>query len=75
MREDAKKGVYVENLTEVEVLGLQDVIQLLLQVADFLQLLVVISETVGKLRCVAVPGGSKPQSGRNAHEQGEQQIT
>ncbi|KAL2651507.1 hypothetical protein R1flu_019635 [Riccia fluitans] len=31
LREDAKKGVYVENLTEVEVKGVQDVIQLLLQ--------------------------------------------
>lgn len=32
MREDAKKGVYVENLSEVEVQCVQDVIQLLLQV-------------------------------------------
>ncbi|CAM6100965.1 unnamed protein product [Calypogeia fissa] len=31
MREDAKKGVYVENLSEVEVQCVQDVIQLLLQ--------------------------------------------
>ncbi|BBM96977.1 kinesin family member 15 [Marchantia polymorpha subsp. ruderalis] len=31
LREDAKKGVYVENLSEVEVQGVQDVIQLLLQ--------------------------------------------
>ena len=32
MREDARKGVYVEGLTEVEVHSVQDVIQLLLQV-------------------------------------------
>lgn len=31
MREDAKKGVYVENLSEVEVKGVNDVIRLLLQ--------------------------------------------
>jgi kinesin family protein 15 len=33
MREDAKKGVYVENLSEVEVKGVNDVIRLLLQVS------------------------------------------
>lgn len=33
MREDARKGVYVENLSEVEVKSVQDVITLLLQVA------------------------------------------
>ena len=32
MREDARKGVYVEGLTEIEVHSVQDVIQLLLQV-------------------------------------------
>lgn len=32
MREDVRKGVYVENLTEVEVNSVQDVIQLLSQV-------------------------------------------
>ncbi|CAK9262890.1 unnamed protein product [Sphagnum jensenii] len=31
MREDARKGVYVENLSEVEVHNVQDVIQLLIQ--------------------------------------------
>ncbi|GLJ17029.1 hypothetical protein SUGI_0294640 [Cryptomeria japonica] len=31
MREDAKKGVYVENLSEIEVKGVNDVIKLLLQ--------------------------------------------
>ncbi len=33
MREDVRKGVYVDNLTEVEVNSVQDVIQLLSQVA------------------------------------------
>lgn len=33
MREDVRKGVYVENLTEVEVHCVQDVIQLLCQVS------------------------------------------
>lgn len=32
MREDARTGVYVENLSEVEVHGVQDVIHLLIQV-------------------------------------------
>lgn len=32
MREDVRKGVYVENLTEVEVNSVQDVIELLSQV-------------------------------------------
>ncbi|KAH9330267.1 hypothetical protein KI387_002375 [Taxus chinensis] len=31
MREDAKKGVYVENLSEVEVKGVNDIVKLLLQ--------------------------------------------
>ena len=35
MREDVRKGVYVENLTEVEVNSVQDVIQLLSQVSSF----------------------------------------
>lgn len=34
MREDGKKGVYVENLSEVEVESVQDVIHLLLLVHD-----------------------------------------
>jgi len=34
MREDVRKGVYVENLTEVEVNSVQDVIQLLSQVTS-----------------------------------------
>lgn len=33
MREDVRKGVYVDNLTEVEVNSVQDVIQLLSQVS------------------------------------------
>jgi hypothetical protein len=32
MREDARKGVYVENLSEVDVKSVHDVIRLLLQV-------------------------------------------
>lgn len=32
LREDVRKGVYVENLSEVEVHGMQDVIHLLNQV-------------------------------------------
>lgn len=32
IREDNKKGIYVENLTEVEVTSARDVIQKLLQV-------------------------------------------
>lgn len=35
MREDTRKGVYVENLTEIEVQSVQDVIQLLLIVWFF----------------------------------------
>lgn len=35
MREDTRKGVYVENLTEIEVQSVQDVIQLLLIVCFF----------------------------------------
>ena len=35
MREDTRKGVYVENLTEIEVQSVQDVIQLLLIVRFF----------------------------------------
>lgn len=35
MREDTRTGVYVENLSEVEVHSVQDVIQLLIQVPDF----------------------------------------
>lgn len=34
MREDTRKGVYVENLTEIEVQSVQDVIQLLLIVCS-----------------------------------------
>lgn len=34
LREDMKKGVYVENLKEYEVTTVKDVIKLLLQVAN-----------------------------------------
>lgn len=34
IREDIKKGVYVENLKEIEVTSARDVIQQLLQVYD-----------------------------------------
>ena len=33
IREDCKKGIYVENLTEIEVTSARDVIQQLLQVS------------------------------------------
>lgn len=35
MREDSRTGVYVENLSEVEVHSVQDVIQLLIQVPGY----------------------------------------
>jgi hypothetical protein len=35
LREDINKGVYVENLTEVEVQSVQDVVQLLLVVIHY----------------------------------------
>lgn len=34
IREDSKKGVYVENLKEMEVTNARDVIQLLVQVCN-----------------------------------------
>lgn len=34
IREDSKKGVYVENLKEVEATNARDVIQLLMQVCN-----------------------------------------
>lgn len=44
MREDSRTGVYVENLSEVEVHSVQDVIQLLIQVPGYFLMTVRVSQ-------------------------------
>ena len=61
MREDAKKGVYVENLSEVDVKGVNDVIQLLLQVSYT----VVISNSdflLDEMNCIEQKQSCKPKA-------------